>query len=419
MKLHYLILCLPILLLSCGNPSEKENSVKADLFREDVLKIRNSGLLKNVSDTKLDSLIKIFQTDSVNGLKNLLVASGDLLKIHVKLNGRTLQDVYQKICDTIGMKFPELKCDEVQSFTLPNQENGKDTGWVMVRLRFGQNWYERKMYYFRDWEIDDFIYRIYNRMLADAGKQERLHLVEYTCLECAKTQDDFMGTTDVTKYGFLLLNKTQEDSLLLIHNLEMEQENEFLVFTSKQMDEQLSKFESTGLIEEIGTAWYDRVKTDIHQSSIYSMEDFYDFFDTLFSKTNFDTLNDYNPYQEVLGSLAKISRGKFNPTEILDEISTTSTHNVQFNFQGDVYKFEAEARGKYLFPGIIDNVNKALEDHKTGGAFYTILTRDNVCMLVYLDDKKAEKAKASGFFSEFTKGPSQELKDRWSATVPF
>ena len=416
MKFFYLFF-ISVFIFSCGDPSSDQKVVNADLFREDVLKMNRAGLLKSIPAAKLDSLIEVYNKDSVNGLKELLVASGDLLKIHVKPNGRKLEDVYQKICDTIGMKYPELKCDEVQTTILPNKPGGNDTGWVVVKVRFGQTWYERKLYYFRNWEIDDFIYRIYNRKLADDGKPQRLHLVEYTCLTCGKSQDDFMGNTDVTRYGYLMLNKAQEDSLLIIPALEMEMEHEFTVYTTAQMNEQLKKFEATGFVDVIGTKWYDGVKTDVMQSSIYTQRDFYDFFDTLFSTTVFDTSNPYNPYEEILMSLAKVSRGKFNPGAIKDDEGSKGKRDVQFTFQDDVYKFEAQQRGGYLFPGIIDNVNKALADHKVGGAFYTISTMDNMCMLVYIDDDKAEKAKSSGFFMEFEKGPSQELEGRWSSSV--
>ena len=372
MKLHYLIFILPVFILSCGEPNKNENSntvPNSDPFREDVLKIRRVGLLKNISDTKIDSLISVYKKDTVNGLKNLLVASGDLLKIHVSLDGRKLEDIYQKICDTIGAKYPELKCDEVQTSFLPTTVGGKDTEWVLVRLRFGQTWYERKLYYFRDWQVDDFVYRLFNRMLADSGKQERLHLVEFICLECAKKQDDFMGSTDVSKYGYILLTKSQEDSLLTIDRLQMEPEHEFSVFTTKEMDDQLKKFESTGLVETIGEKWYAKVKLDIYQNSIYSMQDIYEFLDTLFAKAEFDTLNDYNPYQEMLDHLSKASRGKFMPEQISDEITNASSHKVRFTFGGDVYEFDAEQKSGIYFTGIIDNVNKALDDHKTSGAF--------------------------------------------------
>lgn len=416
MKLIYFLL-LTTLLLNCTPPADKKNQKAEDNFRKEVLKLNQAGLVKNVPQAGMDSLIEFYKKDSLNGLKDLLAASGDLLKIHVALNGRSLDEVYRRICDTIGMKYPELKCDEVNTSILPDLRSGNDTGWVLVKVRFGQTWYERKLYYFKNWEIDDFIYRIYNRKLADDGKNTRLHLVEYACTDCQKTQDDFMGNTDVSRYGFLMLKKAQEDSLLTIPSLEMEQEGEFDIYTTAEMNEQLKKFEASGLNAIPGEQWYAMAKSDMMQSSIYKQKDVYDFFDTLFSNTSFDTSNPYNPYEDILFSLSKISRGKFIPSNIIDDEISPGKRNVQFTFQYDVYKFEAEQRGAYMFPGIIDNVNKALEDHKAGGAFYTILTDDNLCRLIYLEDDKIEKAKASGFFILIEKGPSKELKDRWSTSM--
>jgi hypothetical protein len=403
-------------IISCGTPAV--NETKTDQFRENALRLSRAGLLKNYQGEKLDSMLAVYQKDSVNGLKELLVASGDLLKIHVTLNGRKLDEVYQKICDTIGMRYPELKADEVQTVIIPSVQGGNDTDWVVVKVRFGETWYERKLYYFDNWQVDDFVYRIYNRKLADDGKQQRLHLVEYTCVNCRKkSADDFMGNTDVTRYGYLMLTKAQEDSLNMIPALEMESENEFNIYTTAQMNEELKKFEASGLVEEIGTKWYEGAKADVMQSSIYQQTDFYDFFDTLFSYTVFDTSNSYNPYEEMLASLAKVSRGNFEPTNIVDEEINANTRKVRFTFEKDIYEFEAKENDRFLFPGIIDNVNKALADHQKGGAFYTISTNDAVCMLIYLDDDKVEKVKASGFFMLLEKGPSQEMKDKWGHSV--
>lgn len=415
--MRFTFLSLIILLtFSCGNPADT-NETKTDNFREDALRLNRAGLMKNYTGEKLDSLIGLYEKDSVNGLKEMLVASGDLLKIHVALNGRRIEDVYRAMCDTFAMKYPELKYDEIGARTVPSTPGGNDTDWVVVRIRFGKTWYERKLYYFDNWQIDDFVYRIYNRKLADEGKSQRLHLVEYSCPNCNKGKDDFMGNTDVTRYGYLMLTKAQEDSLNMITALEMESENEFNIYTTAQMNEQLNKFEASGLAETIGTKAYEAAKTDITQSSIYQQTDFYDFFDTLFSYTVFDTSNSYNPYEEILASLAKVSRGNFAPSNIEDEAVDGRTRKVRFTFEKDVYEFEAKTIDRFLFPGIIDNVNKALADHQKGGAFYTISTNDDVCALIYLEDAQVEKVKASGFFTLLEKGPSQEMKDKWGHNV--
>ncbi len=417
MKLQQLIFFLPFFILSCGTPTnnEKINSVThIDPFREVVLKMRSVGLIKNISDTKLDSLISIYKTDSVNGLKELLVASGDLLKIHVRLNGRKLEQVYQNICDTIGAKYPQLKCDEVQTSIIPSAAGLKDTDCVLIRFRFGNTWYERQLYYSKNWEVDDFVYRLFNRMLADSGNKLRLHLVKFTCTDCAKKQDRYMGSTDVSKYGYIMLNKMQEDSLLTIDGLQMEPEHEFSLFTSQEVDAQLKKFEATGLVQSIGEKWYSKVKMDIHQSSIYNMQNMYEYMDTLFAQAQFDTMNDYNPYQEILQNLSRVSRGKFIPDQILDDITTSSSHKVRFTFKGDGYEFDAEQKSGLYFTGIIDDVNKALDDQKVKGAFYTVNTRDQMCTLIYIDDDKIEKVKASGFFPEINKGLPKEMKDRYA-----
>jgi hypothetical protein len=412
MKNFYFAAAFLLLLFSCGNPPAKKTEPAVSDFTKAVQQLQRAGLLKNIPQPKLDSISKKYE-QAENGLQDMLAANGDLLKINVTRNGRTFDEMYKCIADTFGMKYPELKCDELTTEIIPEKPGKHDTDWVIVKMRFGNKWYERRLYYMRKWETDDFIYRIYNRKLADEGKPERLHLVEYHCAACAKAQDDFMGTTDVTRYGYLMLTKIQEDSLLNIPLLDMEQENEFAIYTTPQMEDELKKFEASGLPSAIAAPWYENTKRTIMREAVYSKMDVYDFFDTLITRINIDTTNPFNPYEEILGSLAKISRGKFDPQQISDETENPSTQKVSFMYHGNGYSFDAQRHGAYLFPGILDDVNKALEDQHAGGAFYTIYSDASQCLVIYLEDSRVEKVKASGFFGELQKGPSKEMKDRW------
>lgn len=413
MRFFIFLLALPLFLTSCGdsnNSNPKDSVTTVDQFREDVLSMQRAGLLKNIADKKLDSLIRIYRNDSLNGLKEILVASGDMLHMRVGLNGRPLGTVLQQICDTIGMRFPDLKCDEVQTKVIPKKPGANDTDWVVLRVRFGQTWYERKLYYFTEWPVDELLYKVYNVMMADSGISERLHMVEFTCTNCPKRDSDFLGTDDVNRIGFLRLTKAQEDALLAIPALKMERDEEFSIFTTAQMQSALEKFEKTGLTGPADQKWYSEVKQDIQQNSVHGMEDFYDFLDTLFCTVNFNEENDYNPYYEAIDRMREISRGKFNPGEIYDSEANPVVRTVRYTLNGKVYEKEYEQRTGIFDPNIIDDVNKALEEQKIPGAFYTVLTRKQVVMLVFIENNKIDQAIKSGFFTEITKGASESIK---------
>ncbi len=393
---------------------ENQNATETDPFRENVLKLRRLGLLASISDKNLDSLIGIYRNDSLNGLKNLLVKSGELMQLDLKLNGKSPIEIYQKICSDIGQKYPDLKNDSLKCMYIPDEPGGKDTGWIVMRQRFGKDVYTKKLYYFNDWPIDETFCKIYNTRLAAEQKDYRIFLVTFMCTNCYHPLDDSNVKEDIGTMGIIRLTKMQADSLMQVEQLAIDPEDEFAAFSPNDVEKKIKQFESTGILLKSDSAWWRNRKSEIRENTVYGMEDMYDFLDTLFCTANFDTVNDYNPYEEILKSMQNISRGKFNPIEIGDEMQDNSTRTVHFSVKGKVYSRDAEEKGGMLFPGIIDDVNTALEEQKIGGAFYTVLSRDNILLLVYLDDSKVKKAQASGFFTEFEKGAPPELKDRYA-----
>lgn len=411
----YLLLFPVLFLISCGSdqPDVKDDStttVNRDLFREGVDKLKRNGFLKDYSGAKLDSMVSLYRKDEVNGMKHLLAASGDLLHLTIGLNGRAPHEVYQAITDTIGLRFPDLKSAEVKWQYLPEFPGEKDTGWVLLQQKFGDAWYARKLYYFEDWPVDNFMYRMYNTMLADQGKDTRLFLAEYfTNAPDTGMRDDFMGDLDITQMGVMRLTKQQADTLLSIPELSLEPEQEFDVYTTAKVEEELQKLMATGLIDD--KKWFDTVATDIRQNSIYKQEDMLDFFDRYFCSMMFDTLNPFNPYEEILMSLSMGSRGHFQPSGIGDEqVGQSEVHAVRFTFKGKVFERDYSQKNGVACPYILNMVNDALAEKNAGGSFYSVLTRDKVVMAVFIEDSKLEQVKKAGFFDVLEKGPPSELQ---------
>ncbi|HTF04574.1 MAG TPA: hypothetical protein VK826_11135 [Bacteroidia bacterium] len=417
MKHYFYLLLLPAaLLFSCGDDKPKENPdttavVERDYFKEGVQTLRRNGFLKKYSEKQLDSLTEVFREDSLNGMKNLMVAAGDMLDIDIALNGRAPHDVYKALSDTIGAKYPDLKSNQVRHEYLPETPSDKDTGWVVFEQRFGNSWYSRKLYYFEDWPVDNFVYRMYNTMLADSNKNTRLYLVEFfTATRDSGAYDDFMGNLDITRMGLLRLTQQQADSIMHIPELAIEPEQEFNVYTTAKVDAELAKFEATGLVDP-KDKWYQEAKTEIRQNSIYKQEDILDFVDTFFCTLMFDTLNDYNPYEELLMYMSRVSRGNFEPDGVSDQpIGQSNVRGVRFSLNGQAYERDLATQNGLRSPVIMDMVNEALAEQNAGGAYYSVLTRSDVVLAVYIDDSKIDQVIKSGFFRSVEKGASSELQ---------
>lgn len=400
-------------LYSCGNNAgdPKEQPLQEDLFRADVMKFRNAGLLKSLSGHEVDSLIGVFR-DSLNGLQEILSVAGDLLMINISTDNKSIESVYRNVLDTIAYKYPDLKCEDPRFTYLPDIPGEKDTGWVSLRVKYGNSFYERRLYYFKAEPVDVFVYRLFNLMLTDSGSSERLFMSTFRCRNCNKDYD-FMGNVDRSRFGLLRLSRAQADSLLTVNGLDIEPENEFDMFPSKQVWNEVKNFEKSGLIGKADSSWYPEAKEMLLATSIYSREDLYDMLDTFICTVNFETYNEYNPYSEIIQYLASASRGKFNPGGLDDLEMNPTMRTVRFVLNGKTYESRAESRGDMISPHVIDDVNNALSDQKIPGAFYTVMTRDKVCQLVFIDNTLAEQVKASGFFPDFEKGVSQEIKARY------
>lgn len=413
-------LLFAIFLFSCGQPSKQDESKAAtDEFRENVMMLRNAGLLKSIPEKSIDSLIGVFRKDSLNGLKQLLAYSGELLPIDVQLNGKSAPEKYAELCGIVAKKFPEFAVDSVKCWYLPEDPGGKDTGWMMMRLRKGDAVYTNKLYYFEDSPIDETFSNIFNMMLAEQQKDYRIYLVTFQCSNCLDPIDDSPVKTDRFHFGLIKLSRQQASSLLYFAPLSLDAVDQFNVLTNGNKAAMMKKFEASGLIDRKDSSWYRYRRSDIMNNAVYGAEQVYDFLDTLFAIVNFDTINDYNPYEQILRDLSHASRGHFIPDGISDQPANHSTRTVRFTLNGKVYEHEFEQRSGMLYPGVLDEVNKALEEQKAGGAFYTVLTKGNYCMVIYIDDDKLEKVKASGFFNQLEKGSATESRSMYSSAPSF
>jgi hypothetical protein len=417
MKKFFPLLFLP-LLFSCGEtgtnkPATDTTSTTDNSFREEVLQLKHVGLLKSIPENNVDSLIKFYSLDSMNGLKEFLVKSGDMLKINADLNGGSPLDVYKNIFDTIAAHYPDLAASDFACKFLPNEPGGKDSGYVGIRCIINGHPYEKNMYYQPDWPVDEYLYKIFNSYLADISATDRLYLVQFNCKYC-NLDNDYLGTLDVSRFGLMRLKKPIADSILYLEDLAMEPDDEFSIFTSAQTQQALQSLETTGLISKEMTQWNELKKQEVNGGFLYSMEDFYDFYDTLFCSASFDTLNDFNPYSDLLSNMAKVSRGKFNPQGISDQHATPVLHTLRFTLKGKVYEKDFEQHSELLDPSIIDEVNTALTKQKAGGKFYSVYSRESLTVLVFLTDAQLAQVKSSKFFPDLEEGAPQRLKIRFA-----
>ncbi|MCE2772878.1 MAG: hypothetical protein LW750_05505 [Bacteroidetes bacterium] len=421
---YFLAITFLTVFTSCSNENpnkkEQESTIQVSGFTGKVRLLKSAGLLARFDSTQVDSLAAIFEKQKVNGLADLLKLSGDLTVIDATIRNNDIRETYKIICDSISKLVPSIKLSATEAAYLPEEPGGKDTGWVKLSLRLDSVNYIRKMYYFENWPIDNFVYRIFNSRLTDKNAPERLYLVDFELEQVDTTSErDFLGSLDVTRFGLLKLNREQADKLGWMEDLfGVEAENEFMMWSTAATSAYINKFEKSGLIGAADKKWFSLRKDEILMSSLYGDEDFYDYMDTLFVSLNFDTIIDFNPYEEILTSLAAISREQFVPGDIVDEVSSNpEMHFLRFNIKSKNYQYQMRRKNGLHDPNIIDLANQALEENNIPGAFYTVFADDKRVSVIYIEDEKLNTVKASGIFSNMVKGSPSELKSRYQSSL--
>lgn len=420
-QLFYFILFI-LTLSACSDPNVKstQTATKDDHFHQLVMKLREAGLLQKIkTDRALDSLETISRADSINGIRKMLVLAGDMLEL--QFNGDSTQNpvqLYEPLVRQVSKRWPDLSFDSLSGTFLPYEAGGTDTGWALVRMRADGRLYERRHYWYYDDLIDYLFYRTYNKLLADRGdSSQRLYMVSYLCTDCYDIMNDSKIKTDLKHIGLLRLTREQAMKIKPLSNeLLIDNTDEFKVFSTAQTEEAIKKLEATGIQSEIKPKQLNNLLLSIRQTSIYSIEDILNEFEDYFCIIDYATVNDYDPYSEMLTRMSKISKGMLPENLIADAEVSKTIHSVRYTVKKKVFERDYEKRDSIWSPYILDDVNKALDEMKTGYAFYTVFSEDNRAQLAFLPDNKAEKAKNAGFFKEFYKGSSPIIQQRYENT---
>ncbi len=402
---------LLLTVFACGDPRSRKTKEekKLDARTEKLHQYQRLGLCGKYSIPQVDSLFETCKDDPRNQTRKLLVKTGAILEIDLSLEKRSCFDTYRNAFKVIGEKWPDLKCDSIELSYVYDTDNKKDTDAVLVNVQIGNTSISRRLYWFRDWEMDETFCKLFNTILTERNSPERLHLVTFECDQCTKAAISVSSDVDITRMGIMRFNKQIADSILLDPELHLDPMNEFELLTRAQTEKYLSQLLNSGLIEKTDSAQFDDIRTSARLTSVYGYEGFFEFNDSLFVRLSFDTINDFNPYENILHDLEKGSRGRFMTDGFSDERVGTEAANVRFTLKGKVYERTFEKRNGFVSPEIINWVNEALADQKADGAFYTIFTREKIAMVTFIKNDKAEQAKACGFFPLVVKGAPDQL----------
>lgn len=410
------LVALLLLFAACNGRNGKPLTPAQQEFENALAAMKKAGLVDTVNAATFGLLVDSSRNDSINGIVKLFEASGKSVTLDMRLASTgQMTKTYTALHQQITAKFPEVRCDAFGMHYGIADTTSNDTIFVSLEIKRQQQQYERDLGmgylpYARNVmdsasskRLDPDFWKVYNRLLAESGSTMRMFAVPYRY----NYEDDPKAPArlreDPEKLLLVLLNEQQFNLLQPLSSLEWDY-NEFDLVSFSQCDQWLAKLQSCGLFTTDSFYVADK-KRVLHANSLYSKQDFYDFFDTLFTTVTFDTLNDIDPFTTMYQNLNTISSGKLKMAA-QEEVPNAGLRIFSMRLQiGDTTfnRVYTISNGMHD-PNALEDVNVLLRamHREQEGLFYIVANNENSVTVVYAPPALEAKIKASGLFDQFS-----------------
>jgi len=218
-------------------------------------------------------------------------------------------------------------------------------------------------------------YEIFNKMLADRQSPYRLHLF--------RIDEHSFGIVALTKAQWQNLQWRYEDQMESYIDLSYEKFVNKL--TQANIKNAIKVYDSLGLLSHLTPQENDScIKAMAEQTLVY-------YSDVLsgFKKLVFEIDLEYGimdgQYKKLTKEIAAISKGHFNPVNLVDEYNFDRNKKFLYGFtlNGKKYTARLEQEDDWLDPAFYDLIDKAVKEQDTAGAFYYLYPNDGM-RIIYL-----------------------------------
>ncbi len=247
--------------------------------------------------------------------------------------------------------------------TVFSDEEFKQLEATVSYSSFGTKYRYKNTYYKRIKNFEGF-YKVFNAELADQLNHSRLYLLHQTPT----------SNTPRPPTALLMLTKAQGEALFTSlssqYYLRLSYE-EFAKVSNTEIKEQLTQLKEIGLFDGIDEATYKKTLEEVTELHL-SLADALLQFPNLTYQFDVELGNIENPYEELLQEFARISKGKFNPTQIKDgfDIDKGGTFEVSFVWDGKTYKVNLTVNNDWVDESFESYVNDVVVGNVTGYKFF-------------------------------------------------
>ncbi|MDJ1483832.1 hypothetical protein QNI16_25250 [Cytophagaceae bacterium YF14B1] len=225
-------------------------------------------------------------------------------------------------------------------------------------------------------------YKIFNKILSDIQSPFRLHLVK-----------NYIGNVaDYNKFGIIMLTKEQAD---LVHDngasFDLSYESFKNSLTSEKIDSAIAEYQKIGLLSHLTDKQIAQAKENVAQQENQILNQVLHCFPNLIYTFDTELNNLKNPNEEILIELARISRGAFIPSDIVDTFDKpiNTKARISFSINGKLYTTEINANDDWIDPAFFKLINQAVTENISSGEFYELYGDGQDIGFIFLTKKQA------------------------------
>lgn len=354
-----------------------------------------------INQQKFDEMMERSAKGSFRNYREPLSYVDRIVWIDLKDYSGGPEEYLEKFYRKVAGAFPSLSFDKL-GYTIQKNERESSTELVFYDITVTLQKEGKKFSYTSHWDakspklpkelyvnIPEQFQQVFNKMLADQGSPYRLHIVNAHMLR------------NTEHFGVLALKRDQFGGLQWSYGgqigqyLTVSYENFNNKLTQSRIKQAITVFDSLGLFSHLQRKDIDSAIAAIESAEINYYSDILLHFKNLVFEIDLEYGVEEKQYEELIKMLAGISKGAFNPVNIIDNYNPDSKKpfDVGFMLNGKQYQAKLKQEDDWIDPGFFMFIDNALADQHKKGKFYTLYPSDGI-RLIHLTHEQAEQLKA-------------------------
>jgi hypothetical protein len=320
-------------------------------------------------------------------LKNFVII--DLKKYSIKPE-EYIESIYRTTSDV----FPGLHFDSIKYTTESNKRESSE-GFIVSDMavtlkKAGRSFMYRSFFdaEYKNKKKEDYsqlpesYYQVFNKMLADDFSSYRLHQV----------------SLNGYSFGIFALTKQQFEGLMWSYDgmtaggyIQLSYENFTNKITQKKIKEAITLYDSIGLLSQLSKEEKDSCINDVANKEINYFSDILSSFKNLVFEIDLEYGVNDRQYRELTKKIADISKGNFNPGNIIDTYNYEKRKSFDYGFtlNGKTHKTKLYQDDDWIDPKFWEFIVAAVTEHDKKGRFYYLYPSDGLRQ-IYLTKEQAE-----------------------------